>query len=1084
MWSRELLRSEDVDGLEQKLSGRDVWPIDDAHDDGQSSRTTLMRSCMVASQLGERMVGVLLAHGADPSKGYFDETEEEWLEDWDEEFEDELHAPSLALVAAKRAAVERRKQGTTAAALGQQLRVWAATSDAVRVEDGAELLLAGADVNETDAEGGGKTALILACERGLAPRVRLLLSKGAAAGQPSNGGPHHTPLWHAHMGQVSPDLTSAASEHDVVIHMLRTKGQKLSDRDDKWFRDRAARGPPQPGEVRGSGDADGLHEPPPAQRQRVEPPPPAAQQPQPHRAAGAPAQSSGGWGSFANTEPRAEWEEFKGKLYTNNAPNVYKCLICATAGEMTGREAFVMHIEGKRHHQVVVGSGGGGGTAGYERGVPPHDPMRVLTERMHHEMMRRQDEQQRQNSHVNRLNSELASGGAAADAAGDARTAVGDRETEEYWRKRLRKQAESNVLKVRELEKRIEVHQAEEIKQSRKRRELEENNRHYADKRRECREQAKEIEGLKQEIETLKQQNAWAKDEARKQRGDVDALSSTLSSMRLDSAQDDREVTRLRSEMAERDQTIALQSEYLDKAREALTQAANQASLHNQPVPIGGGAGGGGGGGESAARIMRLEHELRQQEQVAESQRVSLRQANEDRAQAAKQREQDRLARETLTRENTKLKDFVKRTAQDERKATRERDDAVAQKQQVEQELADETHKVERERRRADTTENELDSLRREGHGKDYSEGLRTATETIAEILADEYSPDVKRAVVDQLLAMLPGGGSGGGGGLDRLSRDDALAARALINFAELLECMAGFSSASLVFQESTEYKREITDAQKAALKAARVSDDWKLPARNLGDLDAEKVYKSLDEHRNRQGSRRFNHKQKRDILADLTRAGSGFTLERNPAYSRNALGEEEFIEMPIEPPLETRERGKTHIDPQHHKLREIEAEYGAGARDAVIKCREEQIEYNDSGNYSVSKVIDPETDKEMLPSKVIERMSTWLPGCVRVQCSAFNEKLTVHITDDEIELKKKLRAQGTLGPPAGTGRRDTAKVYLKPMRPEDDDDRTWRSHGTAEDLLSGDETLQDKIDVTRDIKAGKLVGFALVAVQ
>ena len=117
MWSRELLRSEDVDGLEQKLSGRDVWPIDDAHDDGQSSRTTLMRSCMVASQLGERMVGVLLAHGADPSKGYFDETEEEWLEDWDEEFEDELHAPSLALVAAKRAAVERRKHAYGDAAL-------------------------------------------------------------------------------------------------------------------------------------------------------------------------------------------------------------------------------------------------------------------------------------------------------------------------------------------------------------------------------------------------------------------------------------------------------------------------------------------------------------------------------------------------------------------------------------------------------------------------------------------------------------------------------------------------------------------------------------------------------------------------------------------------------------------------------------------------------------------------------------------------------------------------------------------------------------------------------------------------------
>ena len=50
--------------------------------------------------------------------------------------------------------------------------------------------------------------------------------------------------------------------------------------------------------------------------------------------------------------PAAEWEPFHGELFMRDPNEVYHCLICAGCAQMTGVEAFVMHIEGKKHHQV------------------------------------------------------------------------------------------------------------------------------------------------------------------------------------------------------------------------------------------------------------------------------------------------------------------------------------------------------------------------------------------------------------------------------------------------------------------------------------------------------------------------------------------------------------------------------------------------------------------------------------------------------------------------------------------------------------------------------------------------------------
>ena len=123
-WSRELLAGRDAHELEERVGrGRMAVPVDAADNDGY---TTLMRACQLkgaASAVGERMVRVMLTHGADPRKGYREDGN--WVEDWTDEFEDDLHAPSVALVATQQAAVDRLRARDANPELEKGLRAWA-----------------------------------------------------------------------------------------------------------------------------------------------------------------------------------------------------------------------------------------------------------------------------------------------------------------------------------------------------------------------------------------------------------------------------------------------------------------------------------------------------------------------------------------------------------------------------------------------------------------------------------------------------------------------------------------------------------------------------------------------------------------------------------------------------------------------------------------------------------------------------------------------------------------------------------------------------------------------------------------------
>ena len=269
-WGSSIIEGGQPEKLEDRLArGAMAVDIDTPDDEGES---TLMHACRRTDAAGVRMVEILLAHGADPAKGRYEQFEDPpWIPDWEEEFEEELHPPSVALVVAKKQAVELRGRGRTLAALEEALRTWASTPNA-QMEEGGELVLAGAGINSAGDESGGKTALILACEQGLVAQVRLLLSKGAAPGQCSNEGPTHSPLYYAEMGKKN-GMVSDASNHGMVIHMLKSKGQKLSSADEEWFRrSDAQRSPPAAGEARRSGEVEGMSAAPPPQRRRVEPP--------------------------------------------------------------------------------------------------------------------------------------------------------------------------------------------------------------------------------------------------------------------------------------------------------------------------------------------------------------------------------------------------------------------------------------------------------------------------------------------------------------------------------------------------------------------------------------------------------------------------------------------------------------------------------------------------------------------------------------------------------------------------------------------------------------------------------------------
>ena len=82
---------------------------------------------------------------------------------------------------------------------------------------------------------------------------------------------------------------------------------------------------------------------------------------------------------------------------------------------------------------------------------------------------------------------------------------------------------------------------------------------------------------------------------------------------------------------------------------------------------------------------------------------------------------------------------------------------------------------------------------------------------------------EAKRAVRDQLLRALPGGGQGVG---------NNAAARGLVNFAEIMELMWSFESASSMVQEMSDQKKSIQEVQDAAVKAMAQCDHWKLPGK------------------------------------------------------------------------------------------------------------------------------------------------------------------------------------------------------------------------------------------------------------
>ena len=100
--------------------------------------------------------------------------------------------------------------------------------------------------------------------------------------------------------------------------------------------------------------------------------------------------------------------------------------------------------------------------------------------------MRQQDAQSRHNAQAARVNTDLAQ---LDDGGGVAAAAVGGRETQQYWRQQLVKQAERELVKRYVLEKKIDDMEHEARRQVRKTRGLEANVGDYAEKRRLCREQ-------------------------------------------------------------------------------------------------------------------------------------------------------------------------------------------------------------------------------------------------------------------------------------------------------------------------------------------------------------------------------------------------------------------------------------------------------------------------------------------------------------------------------------------------------------------------------------------------------------------
>ena len=172
-------------------------PVPTERDD--EDRTPLGRACEVAGPEGPRMVEALLEHGADPSRGFWDDEGGIWMETLTE-LDDFRNEESKRLVEAAEARIAAARSERPTA---ERLIAWASApvveaDIAADRRKGGELINAGIDVEDEErpnsllddvsAGGGGKTALMAAAEKNAAHRVSLLLSKKADFRAPPN--PH------------------------------------------------------------------------------------------------------------------------------------------------------------------------------------------------------------------------------------------------------------------------------------------------------------------------------------------------------------------------------------------------------------------------------------------------------------------------------------------------------------------------------------------------------------------------------------------------------------------------------------------------------------------------------------------------------------------------------------------------------------------------------------------------------------------------------------------------------------------------------------------------------------------------------
>ena len=191
-WAKKAIDEKSLEDLKLAVTTGSAKQLDATDDDSGEGETPLVMCVAVADQ--HTLVRYLLSEGADPSK----ETSER--ETPLERAEEEQHEESAALLrtamdeqAADRATLPLRGCASYAAAL----IAWAREEGDVDLRPGIRLLNARREPDEVEPGGGGKTALMHACEVGALRKARLLISKGANKSAHANSDPNHTALYFA-----------------------------------------------------------------------------------------------------------------------------------------------------------------------------------------------------------------------------------------------------------------------------------------------------------------------------------------------------------------------------------------------------------------------------------------------------------------------------------------------------------------------------------------------------------------------------------------------------------------------------------------------------------------------------------------------------------------------------------------------------------------------------------------------------------------------------------------------------------------------------------------------------------------------